>query len=208
MIFENNKENIELFTQKILNNEVIIFPTDTVFGIGCNATNTTAIEKIYKLKERETTKTLLLNFPNIKSIENFANLNSTEKLLLKTFGDLTLIVRAKENTKLSPLTIQNNEIGIRIPNNKTLQQILTKISTPLISTSCNKSGNSPCLTAESAEKIFPQIPILQTNELLSGIPSTIIKISNNKIETLRLGSLSKDTLQKTLIKHKINIEII
>ncbi|MDE6224466.1 MAG: threonylcarbamoyl-AMP synthase [Alphaproteobacteria bacterium] len=208
MIFENNKKNIKLFIQKILNNEIIIFPTDTVFGIGCNATNTTAIEKIYKLKGRKKTKTLLLNFPNIKSIENFANLTKTEQLLLKTFGDLTIIVRAKENTKLSPLTIKNNEIGIRIPNNKTLQQILTKISTPLISTSCNKSGNSPCLTADNAEKIFPQIPILQTNEVLSGTPSTIIKISNNKIEILRHGSLSKETLQQILTKHKINIDII
>lgn len=208
MIFENNKENIELFTQKILNNEIIIFPTDTVFGIGCNATNTTTIEKIYTLKGREKTKTLLLNFPNIESVEKFATLTITEKFLLKTFGDLTLIVKAKENTTLSPLTIQNNEIGIRIPNNKTLQQILTKVDTPLISTSCNKSGNSPCLTAENANNIFPQTPILQTTEKLSGTPSTIIKIETNKIEILRYGSLSKETLQHTLTKNKIDIEII
>lgn len=208
MILENNKKNIELLSNKIIDSKLIIFPTDTVFGIGCDATNTTAIKQIYKLKERNKAKTLLLNFPNITNIEKFAKLTKVEKFLLKNFGSLTLIVKAKENTTLSPLTIQNNQIGVRIPNNKTLQTILRKVKTPLISTSCNKSGNPPCITAGDAEKIFPQIPILQTNETLSGTPSTILRIKDNKIEILRVGSVSKETLQQILKQNKIDMEII
>ena len=207
MILENNKKNIELLSNEIINKKLIIFPTDTVFGIGCDATNTTTIKQIYKLKERNETKTLLLNFPNIKSIEKFAKLTKIEKFLLKDFGSLTLIVKVKKDTPLSPLTIQNNEIGVRIPNNKTLQTILKKVKTPLISTSCNKSGNPPCITANDAEKIFPQIPILQTNETLSGTPSTILRIKD-KIEILREGSISKETLQQILKQNKIDMEII
>ena len=72
MILKPTKENIRLITEKLLNGDVIIFPTDTVFGIGCIATNTKAIEKTYKLKGREKTKSLLLNVANITTIKKFA----------------------------------------------------------------------------------------------------------------------------------------
>lgn len=198
MILENNKENINLFIKKILNGDVVIFPTDTVFGIGCDATNTNAIEEIYKLKGREKTKTLLLNLPSITEIKKIAHISNLESLLLENFNELTLIVKVKQNTHLSPYTIKNNEIGVRIPKNKTLQTILREINTPLISTSCNKSGEPACTTDEMANKIFPQITILQSNELLSGTPSTIIKVIDNQIEVLRQGTL---TIEK--IKQKI-----
>lgn len=198
MILENNKENINLFIKKILNGDVVIFPTDTVFGIGCDATNTNAIEEIYKLKGREKTKTLLLNLPSITEIKKIAHISNLESLLLENFNELTLIVKVKPNTHLSPYTIKNNEIGVRIPKNKTLQTILREINTPLISTSCNKSGEPACTTDEMANKIFPQITILQSNELLSGTPSTIIKVIDNQIEVLRQGTL---TIEK--IKQKI-----
>ena len=198
MILENNKENINLFIKKILNGDVVIFPTDTVFGIGCDATNTNAIEEIYKLKDREKTKTLLLNLPSITEIKKIAHISNLESLLLENFNELTLIVKVKPNTHLSPYTIKNNEIGVRIPKNKTLQTILKEINTPLISTSCNKSGEPACTTDEMANKIFPQITILQSNELLSGTPSTIIKVIDNQIEVLRQGTL---TIEK--IKQKI-----
>lgn len=198
MILENNKENINLFIKKILNGDVVIFPTDTVFGIGCDATNTNAIEEIYKLKGREKTKTLLLNLPSITEIKKIAHISNLESLLLENFNELTLIVKVKPNTHLSPYTIKNNEIGVRIPKNKTLKTILREINTPLISTSCNKSGEPACTTDEMANKIFPQITILQSNELLSGTPSTIIKVIDNQIEVLRQGTL---TIEK--IKQKI-----
>lgn len=198
MILENNKENINLFIKKILNGDVVIFTTDTVFGIGCDATNTNAIEEIYKLKGREKTKTLLLNLPSITEIKKIAHISNLESLLLENFNELTLIVKVKPNTHLSPYTIKNNEIGVRIPKNKTLQTILREINTPLISTSCNKSGEPACTTDEMANKIFPQITILQSNELLSGTPSTIIKVIDNQIEVLRQGTL---TIEK--IKQKI-----
>lgn len=198
MILENNKENINLFIKKILNGDVVIFPTDTVFGIGCDATNTNAIEEIYKLKGREKTKTLLLNLPSITEIKKIAHISNLESLLLENFNELTLIVKVKPNTHLSPYTIKNNEIGVRIPKNKTLKTILREINTPLISTSCNKSGEPACTRDEMANKIFPQITILQSNELLSGTPSTIIKVIDNQIEVLRQGTL---TIEK--IKQKI-----
>ncbi len=194
MIFENNRKNINIFANKIKSGEVVIFPTDTVFGIGCDATNTSVIKKIYTLKERSNTKTFLLNFPNIKSIKQFANLSKVEKKLLKKFGNLTLIVNVKKDTLLSPLTIKGDSIGIRIPKNKSIQKILKKTKVPLISTSCNKSGNTSAITVEKANEVFPNLPILQNAEQLSGTPSTIVKIKDNNVEIIRQGSITQQQI--------------
>lgn len=199
MILTPTKENIDFIIQELLKGKIIIFPTDTVFGIGCIATNTKSIEKIYELKERNKNKTLLLNFPNITNIKKFAILNKNEEKLLKEINKLTLIVKSKPNTSLSPYTIKEGKIGVRIPTNKILLKILKDIKTPIISTSCNKSGKQSCLTALSAEKIFGKdIIILKEEEKLSGTPSTIIEIKENKIKLIRQGDISINEIKNTL----------
>ncbi len=192
MILQPTKENLKIIVEKLLNGEVIIFPTDTVFGIGCIATDTSAIEKIYKLKGREKTKSLLLNVANITTIKKFAQVSIRDEKLIKKFmpGALSLILRVKNDTPLSHYVVKDNKIGIRIPNNKNLLWILKKIKLPLISTSCNLSGQPSCLNAIDAEKIFKQkVIILDTSEKLSGTSSTIIDTTQKEIQYIREGKI-------------------
>lgn len=201
MILQPTRENIETIIGHLLNGDVVIFPTDTVFGIGCTADNTQAIEKIYELKGREKTKSLLLNVPNITAIKKYATVNKTAQLLIKKFmpGALSLILKVKTPTILSNYTIRNGKIGIRIPNNKTLLYILKKIRLPLISTSCNLSGNPACLTATDAEKIFgKKVIILNTREALSGQSSTIIDPSGKEIKYIREGEIKFEKIKEFL----------
>ncbi len=201
MILQPTRENIETIIEHLLNGDVVIFPTDTVFGIGCTADNTQAIEKIYELKGREKTKSLLLNVPNITAIKKYATVNKTTQSLIKKFmpGALSLILKVKTPTILSNYTIRNGKIGIRIPNNKTLLYILKKIRLPLISTSCNLSGNPACLTATDAEKIFgKKVIILNTREALSGQSSTIIDPSGKEIKYIREGEIKFEKIKEFL----------
>ncbi len=199
MILQPIKENLEIIAQKLSAGEVVIFPTDTVFGIGCIATNSKSIEKIYELKKREKSKSLLLNVPNITAIKKIARVTLRDEKLIKKFmpGALSLILKVKENTQLSNYVIKDGKIGIRIPNNKTLLWILKKIKTPLISTSCNLSGNPACLSANDAEKIFgDKVLILDTHEKLSGQSSTIIDTTEKEIIYLREGKIKFDKIKK------------
>lgn len=201
MILQPTRENIETIIGHLLNGDVVIFPTDTVFGIGCTADNTQAIEKIYELKGREKTKSLLLNVPNITAIKKYATVNKTAQSLIKKFmpGALSLILKVKTPTILSNYTIRNGKIGIRIPNNKNLLYILKKIRLPLISTSCNLSGNPACLTATDAEKIFgKKVIILNTREALSGQSSTIIDPSGKEIKYIREGEIKFEKIKEFL----------
>ncbi|MCR5506432.1 MAG: threonylcarbamoyl-AMP synthase [bacterium] len=201
MILKPTKENIDIIIQNILDGKVIIFPTDTVFGIGCLATNTKAIEKIYKLKGREKTKSLLLNVANITAIKKIATVSKRDSLLIKKFmpGALSLILKAKPNSALSHYTIKDGKIGIRIPNNEMLLYILKKIKSPLISTSCNLSGNPACTTAINAEKIFGKnILILDSIEKLSGLSSTIIDTTEKEIKYIREGQIKFSKIKNSL----------
>ena len=201
MILKPTKENLEIITEKLLNGEVIIFPTDTVFGIGCIATNTKSIEKIYKLKGRERTKSLLLNVANITTIKKFASVSLLDKQLIKKFmpGALSLILKVKGNSPLSHYVIKNGTIGIRIPNNKILLKILKKVKLPLVSTSCNLSGEPACITADEAERIFGKdILILDTKEKLSGLSSTIIDTTENEIKFIREGMIKFSEIKSVI----------
>ena len=200
MILSPTQENIDFIVKSLLDGEVIIFPTDTVFGIGCIATNDTTIEKIYNLKGRNFNKSFLLNVADKNAIQQIAIVdNRTEKIIDKFMpGGLSIICKIKQNNNLSKYVINNGNIGIRIPKNKILQNILKKIQIPLVSTSCNKSGEKVVTSSVMAEQIFPQITILQENEKLFNNSSTIIDVSNPEIKYIREGVIKFQEINKFL----------
>lgn len=201
MILEANVKNIDLIKTKFKNGEVVIFPTDTVFGIGCIASNNTAIEKIYSLKKRDKNKSLLLNFANIRQVENFAYLDEKVTFLIKQFmpGPLSIILKVKPGTSLSNYVINDNKIGIRIPNNKVLLDIISSINYPIVSTSCNKSGFLPAINAHEAEKIFGKdITILKEEKCTDNISSTIIDMSESKVKYIREGVIKFEEIKNIL----------
>ena len=200
MILAPIKKNIDSIVESLLGGEVVIFPTDTVFGIGCIATNDTAIKKIYKLKGRNFNKSFLLNVADKNAIKKNAIVdNKTEKIIDKFMpGGLSIICKINPNTNLSKYVINNGNIGLRIPKNKILQNILAKIKIPLVSTSCNKSGNQPITSSDIAEQIFPNITILQESEKLFNNSSTIIDVSNPEIKYIREGVINYQEINNFL----------
>ncbi len=201
MILGANVKNIDLIKTKFKNGEVVIFPTDTVFGIGCIASNNMAIERIYSLKERDKNKSLLLNFANIRQVENFAYLDEKVTFLIEQFmpGPLSIILKVKPGTSLSNYVINDNKIGIRIPNNKVLLDIISSINYPIVSTSCNKSGFLPAINAQEAEKIFGKdITILKEEKCTDNISSTIIDMSESKVKYIREGVIKFEEIKNIL----------
>lgn len=189
MILTPTAENIDFIIKSLLSGEVVIFPTDTVFGIGCIATNNKSIEKIYKLKGRDFNKSLLLNVANKTAIKKIAIIdNRAEKIIDKFMpGGLSIICKVKENSNLSKYVINGGNIGLRIPKNKILQNILEKVKVPIVSTSCNKSGEVPIASSIIAEKNFPEITVLQETEKLLNQSSTIIDVTQKNIKYIREG---------------------
>ncbi|MDO7983536.1 MAG: L-threonylcarbamoyladenylate synthase [Pigeon pea little leaf phytoplasma] len=171
-------------------NNIIIFPTDTVYGMGAPWHDNQSLNQIYKLKQRALNKPMALLFYNLEQIKNIIQINNQIKKISKKFwpGPLTLIVNT--NKKYSQIT-KENKIGIRMPNHPIALEILKKEG-PLKTTSVNKSGQPPLNNFEiiktlyqyKVKKIFPN------NYNSSNIPSTVIEIINNNFKILRIGSIN------------------
>lgn len=182
---------------KILNEKgsVIAIKTDTVYGLVCNANDIDAVNNIYKLKKRESIKPLSLFVDDIKKLNDIINislLSNKCKSIIKKYwpGGLTIILNTI-NDKYNYLTAGKDNIGVRVPNDKLLLDILSKIDFPLAQTSCNISGESEYKNAnEIIDKFGNNIDlIVDGGNVVNNVPSTVIKFENDNVVVLRKGAV-------------------
>jgi L-threonylcarbamoyladenylate synthase len=200
-------ESLRSFAKVVDDGGVVIYPTDTVYGIGCDATNENSIIRLYQIKNRELNKSLPVLTYSVEEVEKIAIITPLAEKLFKLFwpGQLTIILKVKELSRLSKYTINlaNNSIAIRIPDDNCLQELIKMTrSKLLIGTSANFS-NSPSSRRfiEIDPKLFTKCDAVLTKETLmeSKGESTIVDISNETSpQLIRLGSLSKDKIVKVL----------
>ena len=141
-----NKKDIKINidkAQKILKNgDLVIFPTETVYGLGGNATSNNAINKIYKIKNRPYKNPLICHFKDIENIEKNFFLNDISYKLAKKFwpGPLTLVLEKKDSSTISTkLSDQQKFVGCRIPNHPIALKLLSGIPFPIAAPSANIS---------------------------------------------------------------------
>jgi len=185
MIIKKNKINHAIKTLEEGN--ILIYPTDTLYGLGADATNTSAIEKINKLKKRRSPLSIMV--ASLKEIHKYAITDlDIEKELRKIFpGPFTALMQSKK-TNLSYL-VQNksNKIGIRIPNNMFCLDLLNEYKKPIITTSVNIHGEKSLNKVDEIEKKFPKINIYYQNNNLDSKGSTIIDFTENPPKLIRKG---------------------
>src|SRR3989339_768941 len=137
--------------QRIENGAVFIHPTDTIYGIGCNALNEKAIKKIRELKQRPETP-FSIWVPSPEWIQQNCQINnSVNKWLKELPGPYTLIVKLKNKKSISPLTIPKiTEIGVRIPDHW-FHELIKELNLPIITTSANKTGKEFMTSLENLD---------------------------------------------------------
>lgn len=180
------KKIISLFK----NGKIIIFPTDTVYGIGC-ILNDKTIQQLYKIKKRSKNKPTLILAASFNQAKKYAYFNPKAKRIAKKFwpAPLTLILKAKENV---PKMIQGRggTIAIRVPKQKLLQKILSNLKEPILAPSANFSGKKTPTTSSEIDKNLIKLVDYVVTEKNSGTkPSTIIDISGKKLKLIRLGQI-------------------
>jgi tRNA threonylcarbamoyl adenosine modification protein (Sua5/YciO/YrdC/YwlC family) len=196
-------ENIQQVADAIRAGAVVVFPTETVYALACDATNPGAIEKIFQIKSRDQKKALSLLVADIETIERYAEVSLELRGLINKFspGPITYVLDVRSNIGIPEALIKSSTLGFRIPNHQTALEILQKCGVPLIGTSVNKSGG---IAATSIDKIGDEIKekvdiILDGGESEIGISSTVVKIDlNNSVEILRDGSVSREEIIQAL----------
>lgn len=186
--------NIERIVKELKNGNLVITPTDTVYGIMGDALNIDAIEKVYVAKKRVNRKPLLLLVSNIDMLYKYTSeLSDLEKELITKYmpGKLTMILK-KNDLVSNNITNSSDYVGIRIPDNKDLINIIKMIGNPVFSTSANISNQDVITNTDKIEKdLLKYISYVEDGGEIVANSSTIIKVNDNRIEFLREGDLSK-----------------
>jgi L-threonylcarbamoyladenylate synthase len=190
MKMDCNEKGIEKTWQVIKKGGIAIFPTDTVYGIGCNPYNINAVKKIYEIKSREKIKSLPVLAYSLDIVKEITCIDSfTEKIIKKYWpGPLTLILKLTDE-KLKKSLKLDKKIAVRIPDSKCTLKLLEK-SGLLVGTSANISGNSAYTNPDECIKNIKNYDIfLNGGRITSKGESTIIEIENEKIKMIREGVL-------------------
>lgn len=176
--------------------KLIIFPTDTVYGIGCPIFDIANIHKIYEIKHRSLEKPLACLCYNLEQIEEIAEVDHKVRSIIDTYmpGALTLILKAKP---IVTAKIGYKTIGVRIPASKLALEIL-KENGPMLTTSVNESGQEPLNTYEEIKEVYGKAvdQIYPPIEVSSNVASTVIDCSCGKLRLIREGTISLNQINK------------
>jgi len=188
LLFKTTDNNLDIATKAILNNEVIVYPTDTLYSFGADATSTTALTALNKIKKRSTPLSILLS--NINDIENYGIINSKimKKIKLLLPGPFTILLKSKNNLTISNLVHANSDkIGIRIIDNYFCNTLIKKLNRPIVTTSVNSHGNPPLTDINQIQQEFKNHCIFYDKKKLISKGSTIIDFSGSSGKIIRQG---------------------
>ena len=168
---------------------VIIYPTDTVYGLGCDLMNKSAIERVYKIKKMPKGKPLSFICPDLKNIADYAQVSNTAYKLMKRLipGPYTFILPA---TTLVPRQIVPNRrtVGIRVPDNEICLALVNALGSPLISTSVPQEKNEILSDPVSLEKhLGDKVDLIIDGGVLASELSTVIDFTGREPEIVREG---------------------
>ncbi len=202
MIYDPTLKNIQILSSLLSHGEVVVFPTETVYGLGANATLDQAVARIFALKSRPSFNPLIVHCSSLERAQEYGIFNPLALRLARQFwpGPLTLIVGKTKDCKISPLvTAGLSTVALRIPDHPIALDLLRTLPFPLAAPSANISGRLSPTTAQHVASMFgSDLRILDGGPCQHGLESTIIEVSTDTPYLLRLGSLPKESLEKTL----------
>ena len=192
-----DKEGIEKASQIINQGGIAVFPTDTVYGIGCNPYNRDAVRKIYEIKSRDISKPFPVLVYSKEIAEKIAFFDEFTKKIVEKFwpGTLTIILKLTDAELKKSLNV-TDKIAVRVPNHKCTLELLKKCNF-LVGTSANISGQSSFTNPDECFKNIQKYDVFVDGGIItSKTESTIIEIENEKIKIIREGSLSYEEISE------------
>ncbi len=192
---------IEQLVTQLLAGNIIAFPTDTVYGVGCNAENKKALETIYELKNRDRTKPLILFVANQQQVSDYAAIiPPIAKQLMETFwpGALTIVLPKRVQVS-DTISSGLQTIGLRMPNHPDILDLLAQSNLTLATTSANFSGEQAAVTGKEVEQFFGDQVTTLEGQANKQVASTVVEVfADNTYSVLRVGAISVQELSQII----------
>jgi tRNA threonylcarbamoyl adenosine modification protein (Sua5/YciO/YrdC/YwlC family) len=169
--------------------EVIGYPTDTVYGLGCDLMNKRAVERLYTVKRMPKTQPLAFICPDLGDIARYAIVEKAEYRILKHYlpGPYCFILKATREVPKLVLS-KRQTVGIRIPNHEVTLALVRALGRPLISTTAQVDGGDPFVDPNEIDDAFPGLGLVIDAGGGGLVPTTIIDLTKNPPEVIREGA--------------------
>lgn len=202
LIFPPTPKSIRDAAKLIGSGSLVAFPTETVYGLGANALNARAVDKIFQAKGRPSDNPLIVHVANVEQLQMVAkNIPAVAKLLMKKFwpGPLTFVLQ-KKATVPTNVTAGGTTVAVRMPSHPVALKLIRQSGCPVAAPSANLSGKpSPTTSKHVAEDFSGKIPmILDGGNARHGLESTVIDVTGKRVEILRSGAITPHMLQDVL----------
>ncbi len=183
-----DSNRLERAAAAIRSGEAVVYPTETVYGLGADALSESAIERVFELKDRPRDRPVSLAVPDVETIDRYAKLSDREREFAEAFlpGPVTLVVK-RDSAVPDALTGGLERVGVRLPDHPVALALLDRVA-PLTATSANRSGQpSARRVAEIDERVRADAVVIDDGETPGG-ESTVVDLSAGEI--LRRGALA------------------
>lgn len=175
---------------------LVVFPSDSVYGLAVDPTNQAAVEKLLSFKDRWPGKAISVAVVDQKMAEKYVTLNEEAKQIYKNLlpGPFTVISEGRHKMAKG-IEAENGSLGIRIPDNKLVAEVVKKLGRPITATSANLAGRRPHYSVESFIKTLSKKKLMTIDLIVDGgklprnKPSTVIDVTKDKVKVLRAGEL-------------------
>ena len=208
----NKEETYSQAVEMIRNGEVVAFPTETVYGLGADATNPLAIDKIFSAKGRPVDNPLIVHVDGKANALAFTEAVSDKALqCMEAFwpGALTLVLKSKPDTLAENVTAGLPTVGIRVPDHPVALNFLKRLKLPIAAPSANTSGKpSPTKAEHVFYDLNGKIPlILDGGATEIGIESTVLDMTSEPPVILRPGHVTKEQIEAVIGKVRLSSEL-
>ena len=182
--------DIKKASEIIRNNGIVIYPTETVYGIGANIFSNVALEKVFAIKKRDKDKPVSVAVSDIRMMENLVYIGKKERHFIEKFlpGPVTVLLKKRDKVP-GVLTSGSELVGIRFPAHETTIKLIQLAGVPITSTSANFSGEAP---PRRVDEIRVSADYIIDGGECKGEPSTVVDLVNRKI--IRIGANFEDVL--------------
>lgn len=201
---KNSKDytKIKEAAEVIKNGGLVLFPTETVYGIGANGLDNKAVKNIFKAKGRAQDNPLILHISNLNMLKDIAtNINEVEYKLMDAFwpGPFTIILNKKDIVP-SVVTGGLNTVAVRMPSNIIANKLIEYANTPIAAPSANVSGkpSGTCIQDIYDELSSKMDYIIDGGKCEVGLESTVVKVEKGEVKILRPGKITKEQIEKVI----------
>ena len=193
--------NIAIAASKVRKGGTVVYPTDTVYGLGCDPYNDSAVDALLKIKDRDAGRPMPLLCSSITHANKLGNFDGFSKKLTEIFwpGALTIIVELADRRISRKVTAGTDSIGVRVPDHTCALKLIDACGGILVGTSANRSGSTSARSA--SEATIKGFDMLIDAGKTPGIESTVLKVNDAKITIVREGRVKRKEIEEVLADH-------